>query len=321
METAPPKVLTEKEKLESKVFWIANDDYQVQRHGLLYDAVGGSIAGDDGVYDFSGVILFTTHAFLPPKPEKYTRVYIYHGTSNKPKKIVWGKMGRTMYDYYFMAGQKDLWAMKKFGHYIPRKKEVKIGNTGTDEFFSGAWNREKALKELKITDDRPIAMYCPTYGTGMLGAVSPKLKPLTKHYHVVLKPHPRETFSKQGKEKVRWAKIYRGDIKKVLWAVDLFISDQSSVAYDFTVAGKPIIMVFDQKEKSYADPDQYNLFKHTAVWNPIIETDILSKIFEAEARVKEVLKLSRDSFYFTDGKASERAAAWVHNKAKEYIKW
>ena len=313
--------MTEKEKLESKIFWIANNDYQVERHQWLYDMVGGQVAGNDGVYDFSGVVLYAAHAFLAHRPEKYARVYLAHGTSNKPQKIVWGEMGKTIYDYYFTTGAKDLWSLRKFGHYIPKNKEVRIGNTATDEFLSGTWDKAAALKELKITDDRPIALYCPTYATNMLSDVSPMLKPLIKHYHVVIKPHPNERFSKQGREKVRWAKVYYGDVKKILWAADLFLTDQSSVAYDFTVAGKPIIMIFSLKQKSYADPDEFNLVKHTAVWDPILEPDILSKIFEAEARVSEVLALSKKAFYFNDGKACERAAAWVHNKAKEFMKW
>lgn len=294
------------------VTFIADHQYIFTRHKELIERTDAKTALPNDAVSAHGIFLICTHINIP-KSKDYLRVYIAHGTSNKWQKPFWCGDGDDVYDYYFTSGPKLKWSFEKFGHDL-KDKEVKTGLMVTDEYLRGEFDTVVAKWILNIRDDRPILLFAPTLATDTFNNCAMLLKPLANKYHVVVKPHPREQLQPGARKLLNWAKIYTGDINSILFAADVLVSDMSSVAYDFTVTDRPIVLAEVIKTKRFSDPEKYNLKKHTAVWTFQVGEKIEDKIKEAESRVDEVKQLAKDSFYYNDGHAVDRAYKWIKEK-------
>lgn len=299
----------------NKVTIIADHEYIFTRHKRLIERTNAIKVLPGTKFDTHGVFLICSHINVP-RSKDYLRVYIAHGTSNKWQKPHWCGDGDDVYDYYFTSGPKLKWSFEKFGHNL-KNKEVKIGLMVTDDFLQGEFDAGRARRILNIRDSRPILLFAPTMATDTFNNCAMLLKPLISDYHIVVKPHPQERLIPGARKKLSWAKVYTDDINEILFAADVLVSDMSSVAYDFAVTGRPIVLAEVLKTKRFSDPEQYNLKKHTAVWTFQVGENIKDKIKEAEDRIEEVKKLVKDSFYFNDGHAVDRACKWIEERRFE----
>lgn len=296
-------------KYSDHIYYIGNFPYQIWQLGRIAKELGGTVVMPGYEGEIGGVCLFANQVNSRHN-DKVARVYVTHGTSNKMTTMLPGDQGKDRYDYYWTTGPKYRDVLKTFGHWLDGK-EVKIGNLRFDWYFH-EYSKANVMKKLKIQNSRKIVIFAPTLNMHTLEHCNSILKPLLEKYNVILKAHPVEKINLNKTHKR--LKVYVGDIADILWAADILISDTSSVAYDFTITGKPIVLCKPIYTTDFNDADdKYNLMKHTAVYRYFspYNDDIMEKIEEAESRTDEVKQLCKDAFWYQDGYATDRACDWL----------
>ena len=293
---------------EDYIFYVGRIPYQLWQLERIAKRLGGTpiLPGYQG--EIGGICLFANQIQESRPNTKLLRVYVAHGTSNKPCTMWFGDRGKDIYDYYWTTGPKMRKIFEQFGHGI-KGKEIKIGNLRFDWYFND-YSHSRVMDLLKIKNNLPLLIFAPTFKKQTLEHCNETFKPLLEKYNVVIKPHPIEKVNQFRKH--HRLQVYEGDISNILWAADVLISDESSVAYDFTITGKPIVLCPPIASTSFDDEDKYNLEKHTAsfeYWDE--KADIMESIEEARARVDEVKQLCKDSFWYQDGYATDRACDWI----------
>jgi len=297
-------------KYSEHIYYTARYEYQLWQLGIIYNQLGGQLIlpGWEGEIKTKNVILFANQASFSKHPDSI-RVYVGHGTSNKMQHNFIKDRGKDLYNYYWTSGPKYRVLLEEHGHYV-EGKEVKIGNLRFDWYFN-KYSKSNVMKELGIQNSRKLIIFAPTFRRDTFIHCDKIITELLKEYNLVLKAHPTEIV--ECKRPHQRLKVYTGDIADILWAADVLITDESSVAYDFTITGKPIVMCPPVSTTSVEDDDKYDLMKHTAVYHYFspYKDDIMEKIEEAESRTNEVKQLCKDAFWYQDGYATDRACDWI----------
>jgi len=297
------------------VHYVGDFPYQFEQFKGVYSEVGGDFHLLEGQFNIAGVVLCASQPVLPPLPN-YTRIYTAHGTSNKIMKVYWEDPD--MFDYFWMTGPKLKRILERHLWGITDAKEVKIGMLRWDDYINGKFDYEYARKLMGAPEGKPICMFAPTFKKQSIENYIEILKPLSEKYHFVLRSHPLEKVEMDGPGG-EWFTMNNDPLHRVLFAVDLLISDESSVAYEFTITGKPILMLHGFKTQSFNDDPMFDLTKQTALFDPRFQT-LDEKVKEAVDKVVNVQLLCKNAFYFNDGKANERAVAWVKEQAMKFIR-
>ncbi len=294
-------------KYSDYIYYVGNIPYQLWQMERIFRRLGGTplLPGYEG--EVKGVCLFANQ-INPVEPNKnIVKVLVGHGTSNKQIMTWFDGRGKNLYDYYWTSGPKWRAVLDHFGHYV-EGKEVKVGNLRFDWYFQ-EYTKKKALEIFKIKDDRKIVIFAPTFNRHTIEHNDAIFKPLLEKYHVILKGHPIVKVNLNRTHKR--LKVFEGDIADILWAADLLISDESSVAYDFTITGRPIVLCPPIATTTFVDDDKYNIMKHVPIYHYWEKEDIVEKIEEAESRTDEVEQLCKDVFWYQDGYAADRACKWL----------
>lgn len=287
--------------------YVGRFGYQIWQLALIYKKMGGNLVLPGYKGNLKGVSLFSNEVEVHKHPE-WLRVYVGHGVSNKRMNVYFGDKGKDRYDYYWTSGPKYSEALKQHGYGITEENEVKIGNLRFDWYFN-KYNKWNVIKKLNLHKKLKTIVFAPTYQRSAFEHCEDAVWKLAESYNLILKPHPFEEFEHEIDHKN--VRVFKGDIADILWVADVLLSDESSVAYDFTITGKPIVMCPPVISTTFQDDDKYNLMKHTAIYRSWTDDDIMEKIEEAYDRTDEVKQLCKDAFWYMDGNATDRACEWI----------
>jgi len=295
------------------------------RHGKLNRTASIKIKDIKNLPNMDGAIISSSNTRLEPKQANLKTIFIGHGTGDK--KYGGNPEILNSYDFIFVAGPKHLAKMKDVGLDIAKEKLIQIGNCRFDEYINDEINRGSLERSMRIKDTtRKNILYAPTwrFGNGTLQKYGKSFcSKITKKYNLIIRPHHHERrYIKPFKY---WAKlnkiqhvyfsnpadVFRRDTMADFKISDLMISDTSSILYEYLITGKPIVIANTDYDKLHTMPDKYNIQKicnHYDGSSNIL--DLLEKSF-TEHNKSNYEQMLDDSFYFNDGKSTQRAVDFL----------
>lgn len=188
-------------------------------------------------------------------------------------------------------------------------------------------DRQRIRAALGVTDPKTVlVMYAPTWrdykrtATGNWDLVSymdPNIK-LPNGFRMMFRGHTNTHAIDSSKAAGSAIDVTRyPDVTELYIAADVLVTDYSSVMFDFSVTGKPIIFLVPDLERYRAERGFYFDFEAEAP-GPILSTDdevvkTLSKLPETAKNFQKAYEHWQSKFNaLEDGKASERVvrAVW-----------
>lgn len=280
-------------------------------------------------FDGEGIIFSHSNVNIKSKLGKCIRVFIGHGTGDKPyggNRI--GAKNLLNYEYIFVSGPKHLARLNDAGVEIPPERLIKIGNMRFDTIINDEVDKEAIIKRLGIKDrSRKTVLYAPTwrFGNGTFDKYVKKFcEEISPKFNLVVRPHYHDA---KHILKIRiWAElkglknIYFSDPSNLghsdtmhdFAISDIMVSDTSSVNYEYLITGKPLIVIDNQYKKLHQMPDEMNILNNVDIYNESIPIADMLEENLAENKYKEVQKkMLFDCFYFNDGKSTQRAVDFV----------
>lgn len=190
-----------------------------------------------------------------------------------------------------------------------------------------AADRQKIRESLGVTDSKTVLiLYAPTWrdykrtATGNWDLVSylePDIK-LPEGFQIMFRGHTNTHNVNSEKAAGTALDVTKyPDVAELYIAADVLITDYSSVMFDFTVTGKPVIFLAPDLERYESERGFYFDFQGTAP-GPIVKTEqavleILSKLPETAKSFQNAYKHWQQTFNsLEDGKAARRVigAVW-----------
>ena len=279
--------------------------------------------------DLEGVVFSHSNAELRTDPQRCPRVFIGHGTGDKPYGgNRTGAENFHNYDYIFLSGPKHLERLKDAGVVIPEEKLVKIGNMRFDPVVNGDTPKEAILDRLGIVDrERKNVLYAPTwrFGNGTFKKYVHRFsREITGKYNLIVRPHFHD--AKHIPRVKAWARkegirhlyfsnpsdLRRCDTMDDFVAADILLSDTSSVLYEYLITGNPIIVVNAGYTKLQAMPDHMSIMTVADTFDAGDDiVRLIDENLESDKHRSRYLKMLSDCFYFNDGRSTERAMDFI----------
>ena len=190
-----------------------------------------------------------------------------------------------------------------------------------------AADRQKIRECLGVTDSKTVLiLYAPTWrdykrtATGnwdLVSYIEPDIK-LPEGFQIMFRGHTNTHNVNSEKAAGTALDVTKyPDVAELYIAADVLITDYSSVMFDFTVTGKPVIFLAPDLERYESERGFYFDFEGTAP-GPIVKTEqavleILSKLPETAKSFQNAYKHWQQTFNsLEDGKAARRVigAVW-----------
>lgn len=240
-------------------------------------------------------------------------------------------LGHRNYDLVPVSGEKVCWAYEEAFGLKDRPGIVQaLGVSRTDVYFDGDRIRQ-AYGRLKKLDfplkGRKIILYAPTFRGEIRTAKAPegldytKLSALKKEYVVFIKQHP---FVKERTKLPGDCQDYCFDVgdalstEELLMVSDLLITDYSSVIFEYSLMGRPMLFFAYDLEEYYDERGFYYPYREF-VPGPVVETteELLREIESTgEFDGNKVAAFRQDYMSGCDGHATERIANYVLDRKK-----
>jgi len=253
-------------------------------------------------------------------PENYTdfripglKVQIFHGVGVEKKSHF---VIRHFYDIYLTSGP---FVTSRYNELAEQHGYFKIIETGWPKFdhiLSYKPNKDFALKG--INPNQKIILYAPTFSRRMQSAnalAETVLQQINENEIWLIKFHelmsPEITAQFEEAENPRFRIIRDGDITPYLHLADIMISDTSSVIYEFSCLGKPVITY-----RTIANPDKGININQPEELRETLDLLIENPDFQKEKRTKALMQVNP----YLDGKISERVFDSLENIEKNGFK-
>ncbi len=281
-----------------------------------------------------GLILCHSADGSVPQSNKYKRVFVYHGTSDKVFTMPDKKLRLEWFEYYLLSGEKDHYKLRHFSHSSEKldHRIIKIGMFRSDPIFKNEYDKERIIRKFNINaGDKKIILYAPTWkwGGGTLGVCFNRFaEEITKKYVLIIRPHANDRqnikyilswMKRNKKQKLYFFPKQYQDIMNFIYISDLMIGDHSAVNYEFALTGKPMVFVKSDTADVFVPPDEYNIRLCGPLYDPK-KDDILEKIDDAftNSIYKEKMKyVVKNSFYHNDGHVVDRACSFIVDTLSE----
>lgn len=276
-----------------------------------------------------GLIFSHSNINIKSDPQKCIRVFIGHGTGDKPyggNRV--GPQNLLNYEYIFVSGPKHLARLQDAGVKIPPERLIKIGNMRFDAIVNDTIDKTAVCKRLGITDlSRKNVLYAPTwrFGNGTFDKYVKKFcREISPHHNLIVRPHFHD--AKHIPEIKIWAKlkglknIYfsdpsdlrKSDTMHDFAVSDILISDTSSVNYEYLITEKPLIVIDNQYQKLHKMPDEMNILNIVDIYNESISIkDMISDNLQNNKYKDLQRTMLVNCFYFNDGKSTQRALDFI----------
>jgi CDP-ribitol ribitolphosphotransferase len=212
---------------------------------------------------------------------------------------------------------------------IPEDRVVATGIPRTDRFFDPAHGeraRELALAAFPEARGRTTILFAPTFrGTGAWAATYDLGRIDVAALHAlcverdavcIVRMHPFV------REPLRIAEPYRGrildgqrsaiDVNDLLFAVDLLVTDYSSIVYEFSTLGRPMLFYAWDLDEYAAGRDTYEPYE-TFVPGRIVRTfpELLEAIRREDYEIEKVAPFAERHFEHRDGRSTDRVVDLV----------
>jgi len=297
--------------------------------------------GQDLPEGVSGLVLEMTlnSRFYLNRTDKFKNVLIYHGMG-MDKNWKGRRFPVSRYDYYFASGEKDYLRYKNYSYGFKNldKRIVKIGHLRSDLILNKEYNVESALKHIGIQDQRrKNIVYAPTWNRGhgsLLSAFEKLCLHIPKEHNLIIRAHPYDLKNypaiKEYIDNHRIEHVYLVDPNEIelidnLAVADLLIGENSSLMYDWIFFNKPVILVKtankDLEKSRWATRKKFQVY--SCGYSYTLGDDNINQLIDQSLSghpFREQIQYVRDStFYYNDGKANERAIAWVKDQLQQIV--
>ena len=208
-----------------KVFFLANQVYQLSYAKSIYQEIGGEFIAPSyrklakfkwtlskginrsgeidrpspkiikrdikNLSNLNGIIISQSNTRIIDHGDSNTTIFLGHGTGDK--KYGGNPEILLSYDYHFISGPKHLAKLKDVGINIPDERLISIGNPRFDYYLKNLNNKQTYLEYLKVRDfSLPTVLYAPTWkwGGGTLRILIYNLaRKLSENYNLIVRPH------------------------------------------------------------------------------------------------------------------------------------
>ena len=245
------------------------------------------------------------------------------GKSGGPKQK---SRGHRDYRYCFVSSKKDAKYYAE-GFAISEKKVVASGVPRTDLYLDDK-EKENCLKKLyeeyPVLEGKKVILFAPTFrGKGKVDAYYDEdrfdpnklMERLPGDYVLIIRHHPYVSMEYSIKKTLQDRILDLSslpEIDELLLAADVLITDYSSIIYDASLLGIPMLFYAYDLEKYIHNRGFYFEYE-TRVPGKIVYTqeELIKAIIENDFDYEKVQPFCRESFDLLDGKASERVAAFI----------
>lgn len=212
---------------------------------------------------------------------------------------------------------------------IPEDRVVATGIPRTDRFFDPTYGeraRALALAEFPEARGRMAILFAPTFrGNGArtatydLGRIDmPALHALCVERNAVciVRMHPfvREPLGipEPFRDRILDGQRSSIDVNDLLFAVDLLVTDYSSIVYEFSTLGRPMLFYAWDLEEYTAGRDTYEPYE-TFVPGRIVRTfpELLEAIRREDYEIERVAPFAEHHFEHRDGRSTDRVVDLV----------
>ncbi len=209
-------------------------------------------------------------------------------------------------------------------------RPVLIGYPKVDGLVTGRWSRSATLARLGLDPSRPMLLYAPTWSAAsslhVFGEAVVTALRRTGH-QVVVKLHDRAYDRRERYSGgVDWAeraraleadpavKVVTGpDATPLLAAADLMVSDHSSVAFEYLLVDRPLVIVDlpDLLATARVNPDQARWIREAAdtVGSPETLAATVHRALAHPAARSEARRAVAQRLFYRPGTATDRAVA------------
>ncbi|WP_411843751.1 CDP-glycerol glycerophosphotransferase family protein [Salinicoccus sp. HZC-1] len=202
---------------------------------------------------------------------------------------------------------------------------LKTGMPRTDFFFNEAkMDRamDKLHRQMPQLKDKQVILYAPTFREGHLKVDEIRLNiknlenSLSEDYHLLLRLHPAVKFDGKWDSEFVTDVSQGQDIFELLAVTDILVTDYSSIPFEFSILGKPMIFYpYDLEE--YKDTRGIWFDYETFVPGPVVysSTEMIDIIKTEEYRLEKVLLFDETWNKYADGRATEKLVSTLYKDA------
>jgi hypothetical protein len=210
---------------------------------------------------FDLVVFVDVRAAFPLRPTR--TCLLFHGAGRSLRSLERRWPGHTVYDFDltcpFGPFDQDLIEQYRRGRLKPWGNHA-VGCSQFDRYFHPDLTRAEYLRELDLTEDRPVVLYAPHYselarpGDEVVTMFESVIRELAKlPVQLIVKLHAF-SFMPAGALGRRWEPVLSGlesdrirvdrspDDVHALLAADVLVSDISSRAFNFMLLDKPVVL-------------------------------------------------------------------------------
>lgn len=288
-------------------------------------------------------LICTTMWPVPARSERtYLTFQFYHGVSDKRFKV--GGKGREFppmfdhWDFWMLTGEKDkqklLKACRANGIVLKPEQLVEIGYLRFDKIINRRFDRAALQARAGIPDNgRKNILFAPTWKWGggtLMSHYQTFCEQIPREYNLIIRNHINDARNvevvKAFCRQRQIANVYFIDdsimniIDNIVFA-DLLITDSSSVAYDFLIMDRPMIFNKTVSEDVLPAEEQFNI-RRCGLEFDLEKDDILKTIEQSFLKTEflaEIAAVRANCFYYLDGRATERAAAFIREQLEKLV--
>lgn len=216
--------------------------------------------------------------------------------------------------------------------HLSEKVILKTGVPRTDLFYNEEAKLhaiQKLVKENPRLKEKKVILYAPTYRDQQLDAFKLELdvkkmqEALSETYILLLRLHPavKSGLSLEGMDP-RFVFDYTGrhEMNELLFVTDLLITDYSSIPYEFSILGKPMVF-FAYDEATYlGERGLWEAYKDM-VPGPVVRTtdEVVNVILEEAYDKKQVQAFAEAWNKYSKGKSSENLVTYLFENQESRV--
>lgn len=212
---------------------------------------------------------------------------------------------------------------------IPEDRVVSTGIPRTDRFFDPAYGeqaRELTFAEFPEARGRMTILLAPTfrghgaqtatYDLGRIDLAALHALCVERDAACIVRMHPfvREPLAipEPYRDRVLDGQRSPIDVNDLLFAVDLLVTDYSSIVYEFSTLGRPMLFYAWDLEEYAAERDTYEPYE-TFVPGRIVRTfpELLEAIRREDCEIEKVALFAERHFEHRDGRSTDRVVDLV----------
>jgi teichoic acid glycerol-phosphate primase len=208
--------------------------------------------------------------------------------------------------------------------HLPEKVILKTGVPRTDLFYNEEAKQQaidKLEKENPFLKEKKVILYAPTYRDQDLDAFKLELDlkkmqdALSQSYILLLRLHPaiKGGLSLEGLDP-QFVFDYTGrhEMNELLFVTDLLITDYSSIPYEFSILGKPMVFFAYDEETYLGERGLWEAYKDM-VPGPVVKTteELVNVILKEAYDKKHVQAFAEAWNRYSKGRSSENLVTYL----------